>query len=366
LTPLQMAERTEKIIGWCLFDRDPLESFDFSNVTLLGDAAHPLLPYGSQGATQAIMDAEALGVCYQNAMAKKTGERRRGSGPAPYGRSVWDAVAAAAAEAAGGSGERRGLFFEEQEISAEELAPGHLQLGPPSDRASGSIVRFGRAAPSLPGSEAQWGHSVACPVAELKRQGHTLEPKVPFVKLAVVLVVKDAENRLLLTQRARHMRTFPNCWVFPGGGVDEDEGLLAAGRRELQEETGLSVAPESMRLFCFWESVFPTSSEKCLELGQVKGHAVTAFVEARLEPSKAELKLQASECQRYTWVSLDGLLGSGPVAGWELAEEALVPCEISADQLHGIYPNSRGEGIGQGHLYALNVLAETSSERASL
>lgn len=36
------------------------------------------------------------------------------SGPAPYGRSVWDAVAAAAAEAAGGSGERRGLFFEEQ------------------------------------------------------------------------------------------------------------------------------------------------------------------------------------------------------------------------------------------------------------
>ncbi|CAJ1336801.1 unnamed protein product [Effrenium voratum] len=75
LTPLQMAERTEKIIGWCLFDRDPLESFDFSNVTLLGDAAHPLLPYGSQGATQAIMDAEALGVCYQNAMAKKTGIR---------------------------------------------------------------------------------------------------------------------------------------------------------------------------------------------------------------------------------------------------------------------------------------------------
>jgi len=46
-------ERTEKIIGWSLFDRDPLKSFDFGNVTLLGDAAHPLLPYGSQGATQA-------------------------------------------------------------------------------------------------------------------------------------------------------------------------------------------------------------------------------------------------------------------------------------------------------------------------
>ncbi|CAK9084801.1 unnamed protein product [Durusdinium trenchii] len=75
LTPLQLAERTEKIIGWSLFDRDPLESFDFGSVTLLGDAAHPLLPYGSQGATQAIMDAEALGVSYQNAMAKGTGIR---------------------------------------------------------------------------------------------------------------------------------------------------------------------------------------------------------------------------------------------------------------------------------------------------
>ncbi|CAE7434970.1 phzS, partial [Symbiodinium microadriaticum] len=73
LSPLQMAERSDSIIGWALFDRDPLETFDFGNVTLLGDAAHPLLPYGSQGATQAIMDAEALGVCYQGAMQSGTG-----------------------------------------------------------------------------------------------------------------------------------------------------------------------------------------------------------------------------------------------------------------------------------------------------
>merc|ERR1712039_238873 len=73
VTPLQIAQRTEKIIGWALFDRDPLESFDFGSVTLLGDAAHPLLPYGSQGATQAIMDAEALGVAYKTAMATGTG-----------------------------------------------------------------------------------------------------------------------------------------------------------------------------------------------------------------------------------------------------------------------------------------------------
>lgn len=74
LTPLQMAERTEGIIGWALFDREPLESFDFGRVTLLGDAAHPLLPFGSQGATQAILDAEALGVALTRALAACSSE----------------------------------------------------------------------------------------------------------------------------------------------------------------------------------------------------------------------------------------------------------------------------------------------------
>jgi 2-polyprenyl-6-methoxyphenol hydroxylase-like FAD-dependent oxidoreductase len=74
-TPLDIAKKTQKIIGWALFDRDPLESFDFGNITLIGDSAHPLLPYGSQGATQAIMDSEALGVAYAAAMADGSGIR---------------------------------------------------------------------------------------------------------------------------------------------------------------------------------------------------------------------------------------------------------------------------------------------------
>ena len=41
-------------------DRDPLPSWDFGNVTLLGDAAHPMYPSGSNGASQAILDAGVL------------------------------------------------------------------------------------------------------------------------------------------------------------------------------------------------------------------------------------------------------------------------------------------------------------------
>lgn len=44
-----------------LFDRDPLPFWGEGVVTLLGDAAHPLLPHTGQGAAQAIVDAVTLG-----------------------------------------------------------------------------------------------------------------------------------------------------------------------------------------------------------------------------------------------------------------------------------------------------------------
>jgi 2-polyprenyl-6-methoxyphenol hydroxylase-like FAD-dependent oxidoreductase len=45
-----------------LFERDPLRSWSAGRVTLLGDAAHPLLPHTGQGAAQALEDAVALGL----------------------------------------------------------------------------------------------------------------------------------------------------------------------------------------------------------------------------------------------------------------------------------------------------------------
>lgn len=45
---------------WPLYDMDPLERWSKNRVTLLGDAAHLLLPFLGQGAAQAIEDAEVL------------------------------------------------------------------------------------------------------------------------------------------------------------------------------------------------------------------------------------------------------------------------------------------------------------------
>lgn len=43
-----------------MIDRDPVARWSFGRVTLLGDAAHPMYPIGSNGASQAILDAPAL------------------------------------------------------------------------------------------------------------------------------------------------------------------------------------------------------------------------------------------------------------------------------------------------------------------
>jgi salicylate hydroxylase len=54
---------TEQVFKWALFDRPPLETWTRGRVTLLGDAAHPMLPYMAQGASQSIEDAFVLARC---------------------------------------------------------------------------------------------------------------------------------------------------------------------------------------------------------------------------------------------------------------------------------------------------------------
>jgi len=48
------------IFEFPMVDRDPLPAWSHGRVTLLGDAAHPMYPIGSNGASQAILDGEAI------------------------------------------------------------------------------------------------------------------------------------------------------------------------------------------------------------------------------------------------------------------------------------------------------------------
>ena len=57
---------SEQILEYPMVDRDPLPRWTHGRVTLLGDAAHPMYPRGSNGAGQAILDARALADAVQS------------------------------------------------------------------------------------------------------------------------------------------------------------------------------------------------------------------------------------------------------------------------------------------------------------
>ena len=56
----ELLRRAEVIYEFPMSDRDPVERWAFGRVALIGDAAHPMIPRGSNGAMQAIVDARVV------------------------------------------------------------------------------------------------------------------------------------------------------------------------------------------------------------------------------------------------------------------------------------------------------------------
>ena len=60
LDPVELIKATRPFFEYPMCDRDPVDNWSFGRVTLLGDAAHPMYPVGSNGASQAILDGLCL------------------------------------------------------------------------------------------------------------------------------------------------------------------------------------------------------------------------------------------------------------------------------------------------------------------
>jgi 5-methylphenazine-1-carboxylate 1-monooxygenase len=74
-----LVDATSEVLEYPMCDRDPAPRWTQGRVTLLGDAAHPMYPMGSNGAGQAILDAVSLSRCL-----------RRGTDPAAALRAYQD------------------------------------------------------------------------------------------------------------------------------------------------------------------------------------------------------------------------------------------------------------------------------------
>lgn len=89
------------------------------------------------------------------------------------------------------------------------------------------------------------------------------EPATPRPSASVVLLRRGGKHadralEVLLLKRTEEAKFMPGVWVFPGGGVDPDDGTGEAGHRaaavrELQEEAGIDLpADEELILFSRW------------------------------------------------------------------------------------------------------------------
>ena len=56
----ELIHGADTILEYPMVDKDPVQRWTFGRVTFMGDAAHPMYPRGSQGASQALIDARTL------------------------------------------------------------------------------------------------------------------------------------------------------------------------------------------------------------------------------------------------------------------------------------------------------------------
>lgn len=68
---------------------------------------------------------------------------------------------------------------------------------------------------------------------------HTYDYPRPALTVDIVLLSREDSPKVLLIQRRKN--PFAGCWAFPGGFVEDGETLLAAAKRELLEETSVSL-----------------------------------------------------------------------------------------------------------------------------
>lgn len=94
------------------------------------------------------------------------------------------------------------------------------------------------------------------------------------------------EQQLLLGQRITNKQ--PDCWQFPGGWLEVGESVTACARREVQEETGLSI--KKLRHLGFTNSTFTVAQKT----------AITLLVSCDYDTGSVEMR-EPDKCASWHW-----------------------------------------------------------------
>ena len=117
---------------------------------------------------------------------------------------------------------------------------------------------------------------------------------VPARQAATAIVLRDGDGgiEVLLVQRNPEQRFMGGAWVFPGGGVhDEDADHAAAALRELEEEAAMRIE-DAGRLVPFSRWITPAEVT-------IRFDTFFFVVEA---PAGVEPRVDGSECVDVCWI----------------------------------------------------------------
>jgi len=111
------------------------------------------------------------------------------------------------------------------------------------------------------------------------------EPAIPRPAATVVLLRHGGKHsdrglEVLLVQRNSEARFMPSVWVFPGGGVDAEDGaeeaaFRACAARELDEEASIRIEPGDLVAYSRWITprVVPIRFDTRFYLAQAPAHS---------------------------------------------------------------------------------------------
>jgi 8-oxo-dGTP pyrophosphatase MutT (NUDIX family) len=157
------------------------------------------------------------------------------------------------------------------------------------------------------------------------------------IPAATLVVIQDAlpgPPRLLMVERPRSMAFAGGAMVFPGGRIDPDdwdrassleEAAATAAVRETAEETGLTVALDTLVPFARWRP------------DNVRHRRFDTFFFIAPCPTDAgPLRPQPGECERALWISATDMLD-----------------DITANRANAIFPTVRNlERLAQFNTFA--------------
>lgn len=102
----------EQTFRWGIYDRDPLVTWSTDRITLLGDAAHAVVPHLGQGANQALEDAITLAVLLEDARPHDIPQRLK----------LYEALRLNRTREVRRQARQAGLLYRSQDLESGELA----------------------------------------------------------------------------------------------------------------------------------------------------------------------------------------------------------------------------------------------------